>query len=172
LPGLRLTGLLQTRYHASSRMSACLPDRALPMRRVGKRLSARPTRSRGPFARVDVQAWLLLLRPAANFTTSKPYGLVNGRLGWQAQRWSASVWGVIAGQKYPVLWIYFSDTRRTFSRIRGQRLYTSWAIPCLGVNASPLFILKRHSRAPMDIAELSSACIRSMRNTSHPSRTH
>jgi outer membrane receptor protein involved in Fe transport len=137
-------GLLQTRYHGFIQDEALLPDRALPNAPNWQAaVSATYRDPRGPFARVDVTgmgAYYFDLPP--NFTTSRPYGLVNGRLGWQAQRWSASVWGRnLLDKKYPVRGFYFSDTPQDFlADPPFSRLYTQLGDPrAWGVNASYSF---------------------------------
>jgi outer membrane receptor protein involved in Fe transport len=87
---------------------------------------------RGPFARVDVTgmgSYYFDLPP--NWTTSKPYGLVNGRIGWQAQKWSASVWGRnLLDKRYAVRGFYFSDAPQDFlANPPVNRLYTQLGDP-------------------------------------------
>jgi iron complex outermembrane recepter protein len=106
-------GLLQTRYHGLSQDGVALPDRALPNAPAWQAaINATYRDPRGPFARVDVTgmgSYYFDLPP--NSTTSKPYGLVNGRLGWQARQWSASLWGRnLLNKKYPVRGFFFADT--------------------------------------------------------------
>ncbi|HUI61497.1 MAG TPA: TonB-dependent receptor, partial [Steroidobacteraceae bacterium] len=87
-------GLLQTRYHGFVQDGELLPDRALANAPAWQAaLSATYRDPRGPFARLDVTgmgSYYFDLPP--NWTTSKPYGLVNGRIGWQKASWSASLW--------------------------------------------------------------------------------
>jgi iron complex outermembrane recepter protein len=137
-------GLLQTRYHGFIQDQALLPDRALPNAPNWQAaVSAIYRDPRGPFARVDVTgmgSYYFDLPP--NPTTSKPYGLINGRLGWQARRWSASVWGRnLLDKKYPVRGFYFSDTPQDFLPVPPvNRLYTQLGDPrAWGVNASYSF---------------------------------
>jgi iron complex outermembrane receptor protein len=63
----------------------------------------------GFYARIDVSGvagYYFDLPP--NDTRSAAYGTVNLRLGWDAARWSASVWGRnLADRRYPVLGFYF-----------------------------------------------------------------
>ena len=63
----------------------------------------------GAFARLDVTgmgAYYFDLPP--NPTRSRPYGLVNGRVGWESARWSASLWGRnLLNRNYPVRGFYF-----------------------------------------------------------------
>jgi iron complex outermembrane recepter protein len=70
----------------------------------------------GPFARIDVTGmggYYFDLPP--NPTTSKPYGLVNGKLGWEAARWSAYVSGRnLLNRRYPVRGFYFGDVPPNF----------------------------------------------------------
>jgi outer membrane receptor protein involved in Fe transport len=106
-------GLLQTRYHGFVQDGEVLPDRELPNAPNWQAaIDATYHDPRGPFARVDVTGmggYYFDLPP--NWTTSKPYGLVNGRLGWQTTRWSASVWGRnLLNKDYPVRGFYFADS--------------------------------------------------------------
>lgn len=132
-------GLLQTRYHGFFQDGAALPDRALPNAPSWQAaVSATYRDPRGPFARVDVTgmgSYYFDLPP--NWTTSRPYGLVNGRLGWQAQQWSASVWGRnLLDKKYPVRGFYFADDPRN----PVNQLYTQLGDPrAWGANVSVSF---------------------------------
>jgi len=129
-------GLLQTRYHGFVQDEAPLPDRALPNAPPWQAaISATYRDPRGPFARVDVTGmggYYFDLPP--NTTTSKPYGLVNGRIGWETQRWSASLWGRnLLDKKYPVRGFYFADDPRN----PVNQLYTQLGDPrAWGVNVS------------------------------------
>jgi iron complex outermembrane receptor protein len=134
-------GLLQTRFHGFVQDGVVLPDRELPNAPNWQAaVSATYRDPRGPFARADVTgmgAYYFDLPP--NYTTSKPYGLVNGRIGWQAQRWSASLWGRnLLDKKYPVRGFYFADTPQDFlADPPVNRLYTQLGDPrAWGVNAS------------------------------------
>jgi outer membrane receptor protein involved in Fe transport len=134
-------GLLQTRYHGFVQNGVVLPDRALPNAPGWQAaLSAVYRDPRGPFARVDVTgmgSYYFDLPP--NWTTSKPYGLVNARLGWQVERWSASLWGRnLLDKKYAVRGFYFSDTPQDFLQDPPvNRLYTQLGDPrAWGVNVS------------------------------------
>jgi iron complex outermembrane recepter protein len=132
-------GLLQTRYHGFVQDEAVLPDRALPNAPSWHAaVSATYRDPRGPFARVDVTgmgSYYFDLPP--NSTTSKPYGLVNGRIGWEARKWSASVWGRnLLDKKYPVRGFYFADTPGDPT----NRLYTQLGDPrAWGANVSYFF---------------------------------
>jgi iron complex outermembrane receptor protein len=137
-------GLLQTRYHGFVQDGQTLPDRALPNAPGWQAaVSATYRDPRGPFARVDVTgmgSYYFDLPP--NWTTSKPYGLVNGRIGWQVQRWSASLWGRnLLDKKYPVRGFYFSDTPQdSLANPPVNRLYTQLGDPrAWGVNVSYFF---------------------------------
>jgi outer membrane receptor protein involved in Fe transport len=132
-------GLLQTRYHGFVQEGAVLPDRALPHAPHWQAaVSALYRDPRGPFARVDVTgmgSYYFDLPP--NETTSKPYGLVNGRIGWEAEHWSASLWGRnLLDKKYAVRGFYFSDTPQDFLQDPVvNRLYTQLGDPrAWGVN--------------------------------------
>jgi outer membrane receptor protein involved in Fe transport len=137
-------GLLQTRYHGFVQNQEILPDRALPNAPSWQAaVSAIYRDPRGPFARLDVTgmgSYYFDLPP--NWTTSKPYGLVNGRIGWQAVRWSASVWGRnLLDKKYPVRGFYFSDAPQDFlASPPVNRLYTQLGDPrAWGANVSYFF---------------------------------
>jgi iron complex outermembrane receptor protein len=137
-------GLLQTRYHGFVQDETVLPDRALPNAPSWQAaVSATYRDPRGPFARVDVTgmgSYYFDLPP--NSTTSKRYGLVNGRIGWEAQKWSASVWGRnLLDKKYPVRGFYFSDVPQDFlADPPVNRLYTQLGDPrAWGVNVSYFF---------------------------------
>jgi iron complex outermembrane recepter protein len=72
---------------------------------------------RGPFARIDVTGmggYYFDLPPYEN--TSNPYGLVNGKIGWEAARWSAYLTGRnLLDKRYPVRGFYFGDVPPNFS---------------------------------------------------------
>ena len=72
---------------------------------------------RGPFARVDVTGmggYYFDLPP--NETTSKPYGLLNAKIGWETARWSAYLSGRnLLDKRYPVRGFYFGDVPPNFS---------------------------------------------------------
>jgi iron complex outermembrane receptor protein len=71
---------------------------------------------RGPFARIDATGmggYYFDLPP--NETTSNPYGLVNGKIGWQTARWSAYLSGRnLSNKRYPVRGFYFGDVPPNF----------------------------------------------------------
>ena len=71
---------------------------------------------RGPFARIDVTGmggYYFDLPP--NFTTSKSYGLLHGKIGWQTARWSAYLSGRnLLNKRYPVRGFYFGDVPPNF----------------------------------------------------------
>ena len=137
-------GLLQTRYHGFIQNQELLPDRALPNAPGWQAaVSATWRDPGGPFARVDVTgmgSFYFDLPP--NWTTSRPYALVNGRLGWQAERWSTSLWGRnLLNKKYAVRGFYFSDTPQDFlANPPVNRLYTQLGDPrAWGVDVSYFF---------------------------------
>jgi iron complex outermembrane recepter protein len=72
---------------------------------------------RGPFVRVDVTGmggYYFDLPP--NETTSKPYGLLNAKIGWETARWSAYLSGRnLLDKRYPVRGFYFGDVPPNFS---------------------------------------------------------
>jgi outer membrane receptor protein involved in Fe transport len=126
-------GLLQTRYHGFVQNGEVLPDRALPNAPSWQAaINATYRDPRGPYARVDVTgmgSYYFDLPP--NWTTSRPYGLVNGRIGWQVERWSATLWGRnLLDKKYPVRGFYFSDVPQDFLQDPPvNRLYTQLGDP-------------------------------------------
>jgi iron complex outermembrane recepter protein len=71
---------------------------------------------RGPFARIDVTGmggYYFDLPP--NYTTSKPYGLLNAKMGWETARWSAYLSGRnLLNKRYPVRGFYFGDVPPNF----------------------------------------------------------
>jgi len=71
---------------------------------------------RGPFARIDVTGmggYYFDLPP--NYTTSNPYGLLNGKIGWETGRWSAYLSGRnLLDKRYPVRGFYFGDVPPNF----------------------------------------------------------
>jgi outer membrane receptor protein involved in Fe transport len=73
--------------------------------------------ARGPFARIDVTgmgAYYFDLPP--NETKSSPYGLLNGKIGWEKARWSAYLSGRnLLDKRYPVRGFYFGDVPPNFS---------------------------------------------------------
>jgi iron complex outermembrane recepter protein len=72
---------------------------------------------RGPFARIDVTGmggYYFDLPP--NYTTSKPYGLLNAKIGWETPKWSAYLSGRnLLDKRYPVRGFYFGDVPPNFS---------------------------------------------------------
>ena len=72
---------------------------------------------RGPFARVDVTGmggYYYDLPPYEN--TSRPYGLVNGKIGWETARWSVYLTGRnLLNKNYPVRGFYFGDVPPDFN---------------------------------------------------------
>jgi outer membrane receptor protein involved in Fe transport len=71
---------------------------------------------RGPFARLDVTGmggYYFDLPP--NYTTSKPYGLFNAKIGWETPHWSAYLSGRnLLDKRYPVRGFYFGDVPPNF----------------------------------------------------------
>jgi iron complex outermembrane receptor protein len=72
---------------------------------------------RGPFVRIDVTGmggYYFDLPP--NYTTSKPYGLLNAKIGWETPKWSAYLSGRnLLDKRYPVRGFYFGDVPPNFS---------------------------------------------------------
>jgi iron complex outermembrane recepter protein len=71
---------------------------------------------RGPFARVDATGmggYYFDLPP--NYTTSKPYGLLHAKVGWETPRWSVYLSGRnLLNKRYPVRGFYFGDVPPNF----------------------------------------------------------
>jgi iron complex outermembrane receptor protein len=82
---------------------------------------------RGAFARLDVTGmggYYFELPP--NDAKSKPYGLVNAKIGWETARWSAYLSGRnLMNKRYPVRGFYFGDVPPDFS----SALYTQLGEP-------------------------------------------
>ncbi len=72
--------------------------------------------ARGPFGRLDVTGmggYYFDLPP--NETASRPYGLVNAKIGWETLRWSAYLSGRnLLDKRYPVRGFYFGDVPPNF----------------------------------------------------------
>jgi iron complex outermembrane recepter protein len=72
---------------------------------------------RGPFARIDVTGmggYYFDLPPYEN--TSNAYGLVNGKIGWEAEHWSVYLSGRnLLDKRYPVRGFYFGDVPPDFT---------------------------------------------------------
>jgi outer membrane receptor protein involved in Fe transport len=72
---------------------------------------------RGPFARIDVTGmggYYFDLPPYEN--TSNPYGLLNGKIGWEADRWSVYLSGRnLLDKRYPVRGFFFGDVPPNFT---------------------------------------------------------
>lgn len=111
-------GLLQTRYRGFVQNGVTLPDRALPHAPPWQAaLNATWRDPRGPYARLDVTgmgSFLYDLPP--NATRSNPYGLVNGKLGWDTPRWELYLWGRnLLDKNYTVRGFYFGDEPPDFT---------------------------------------------------------
>jgi iron complex outermembrane receptor protein len=82
---------------------------------------------RGAFARVDVTgmgAYYFDLPP--NSTRSHAYGLLNGKLGWEQERWAAYLWGRnLLNKNYPVRGFFFGDEPPDFN----NKLYVQLGDP-------------------------------------------
>ncbi|HEY3654868.1 MAG TPA: TonB-dependent receptor [Steroidobacteraceae bacterium] len=82
---------------------------------------------RGAFARVDVTgmgSYYFDLPP--NSTRSHAYGLLNGKLGWEQERWAAYLWGRnLLNKKYPVRGFFFGDEPPDFN----NKLYVQLGDP-------------------------------------------
>jgi iron complex outermembrane recepter protein len=105
-------GLLQAQYHGFVQNGMLLPDRALanaPHWQGALNLTLRDPR--GAFARADVTgigSYYFDLPP--NQTTSRAYGLVNAKFGWEGRQWSAYLWGRnVLNKDYAVRGFSFGD---------------------------------------------------------------
>jgi outer membrane receptor for ferric coprogen and ferric-rhodotorulic acid len=121
-------GLLRTLYRGFVQNGVELPDRALPHAPDWQAaVNATWRDPRGPYARLDVTgmgAFYYDLPP--NETRSQAYGLVNGKLGWQNQRYEIYVWGRnLLNRDYTVRGFYFGDEPPDFP----NKLYTQLGEP-------------------------------------------
>jgi iron complex outermembrane receptor protein len=121
-------GLLRTLYRGFVQNGVEFPDRALPHAPDWQAaINATWRDPRGPYARVDVTgmgAFYYDLPP--NDTRSKPYGLVNGKLGWETARYEVYLWGRnLMNKDYTVRGFYFGDEPPDFP----SKLYTQLGEP-------------------------------------------
>jgi iron complex outermembrane recepter protein len=121
-------GLLRTLYRGFVQNAVELPDRALPHAPDWQAaVNATWHDPRGPYARLDVTgmgAFFYDLPP--NETRSKPYGLVNAKLGWQSPRYEVYLWGRnLLNKDYTVRGFYFGDEPPDFP----NKLYTQLGEP-------------------------------------------
>ena len=121
-------GLLQTLYRGFVQNGVEFPDRALPHAPPWQAaLNASWHDARGPFARLDVTGmggFFYDMPP--NWTRSHPYGLVNGKLGWQTSRYEVYLWGRnLLDKDYTVRGFYFGDQPPNFQ----ETLYTQLGEP-------------------------------------------
>jgi outer membrane receptor protein involved in Fe transport len=110
-------GLLETRYHGFVQNGIELPDRALPHAPPWQgAVNATWRDPRGYFARADVTGmggFYFDMPP--NPTASRPYGLLNLRVGLERNGWSASLWGRnLLNKDYAVRGFYFGDQPPNF----------------------------------------------------------
>ncbi len=121
-------GLLDTHYHGFVQNGVVLPDRALPNAPNWQAaLNATWRDPRGPYARLDLTgmgAFYYDLPP--NPTSSKPYELVNAKLGWQGARYETYFWIRNAfNRDYTVRGFYFGDEPPDFP----SKVYTQLGEP-------------------------------------------
>jgi iron complex outermembrane receptor protein len=121
-------GLLRSQYRGFVQNGVELADRELPHAPNWQAaLNATWRDPRGPYARLDVAgtgAFYYDLPP--NETRSHPYGLVNGKLGWETARWEAYLWGRnLLNKNYTVRGFYFGDEPPDFP----NKLYTQLGEP-------------------------------------------
>jgi iron complex outermembrane recepter protein len=105
-------GLLQSEYRGFVQNGVTLPDRALPHAPPWQAaVNATWRDPRGPYARLDLTgmgSFFYDLPP--NDTRSSAYGLVNGKLGWDASRWEVYLWGRnLLNKNYTVRGFFFGD---------------------------------------------------------------
>jgi outer membrane receptor for ferric coprogen and ferric-rhodotorulic acid len=131
MPQLELggsVGLLRTLYRGFVQNGVELSDRALPHAPDWQAaVNATWRDPRGPYARIDITgmgAFYYDLPP--NDTRSNAYGLVNGKLGWQSERYELYVWGRnLLNKNYTVRGFYFGDEPPDFP----NKLYTQLGEP-------------------------------------------
>ena len=121
-------GLLRSEYRGFVQNDIELPSRALP-HAPGWQAAINATwrDPRGPYARIDVTgmgSFYYDLPP--NDTRSHPYALVNGKLGWTAERYEAYLWvRNLLNKDYTVRGFYFGDEPPDFP----GKLYTQLGEP-------------------------------------------
>jgi outer membrane receptor protein involved in Fe transport len=121
-------GLLQTLYRGFVQNDIELPARALPHAPAWQAaVNATWRDPRGPYSRIDVTgmgAFFYDLPP--NDTRSSAYGLVNGKLGWETERYEVYLWGRnLLNKNYTVRGFYFGDEPPDFN----NKLYTQLGEP-------------------------------------------
>ena len=121
-------GLLRTLYRGFTQNGVTLADRALPHAPDWQAaINATWRDPRGPFARIDVtgmDGFYYDLPP--NNTRSNSYGLVNGKLGWDTERFEVYLWGRnIMDKNYTVRGFSFGNVPPAFP----NKLYTQLGDP-------------------------------------------
>ncbi len=121
-------GLLRTLYRGFVQNGIELASRALPHAPAWQSaLNVTWRDPRGPYARIDITgmgAFYYDLPP--NETRSSAYALVNGRVGWTAERCEVYLWGRNLGNKnYTVRGFYFGDEPPDFP----YKVYTQLGEP-------------------------------------------
>jgi iron complex outermembrane recepter protein len=121
-------GLLQTLYRGFIQNGVEFPDRALPHAPPWTAaLDAAWHDPRGPFARLDVTgmgAFFYDMPP--NWTRSHAYGVANGKIGWQRERYEVYLWGRnLLNKDYTVRGFYFGDQPPNFA----SAIYTQLGEP-------------------------------------------
>jgi iron complex outermembrane recepter protein len=121
-------GLLQTLYRGFVQDGVLFPDRALPHAPPWQlALNATWHDPRGPFVRLDATGmggFFYDMPP--NWTRSSPYGLLNGKIGWQTRRYEVYLWGRnLFNKDYTVRGFYFGDQPPNFP----NTLYTQLGDP-------------------------------------------
>ena len=110
-------GLLQTQYRGFVQSGVVLPDRELPDAPNWQAALAGTWRDpRGAYLRLDLTgmgAFYYDMPP--NPTSSRPYGLVNAKLGWQQARYEVYWYGRnLLNKDYTVRGFYFGDVPPNF----------------------------------------------------------
>ena len=121
-------GLLQTLYRGFVQNGVLFPDRELPHAPPWQAaLNATWRDPRGPYARLDVTGMgSFYYDMPPNWTTSRPYGLVNAKLGWLTDRYEVYLWGRnLLNKDYTVRGFYFGDVPPNFP----NTLYTQLGDP-------------------------------------------
>ncbi|MGO9512195.1 MAG: TonB-dependent receptor [Steroidobacteraceae bacterium] len=121
-------GLLQTLYRGFVQDGVLFPDRELPHAPPWQAaINATWRDPRGPYARLDVTGMgSFYYDMPPNWTTSRPYGLVNAKLGWQTGRYEVYLWGRnLLNKDYTVRGFYFGDVPPNFP----NTLYTQLGDP-------------------------------------------
>ncbi len=152
-------GLLQTLYRGFVQNGVALPESRIAecARLAGgaQRHVARSARAVHACGRDGYGSYFYDLPP--NWTRSNPYGLANAKIGWQAGRYEAYVWGRnLLDKDYTVRGFYFGDQPPDFP----TPSIRSWVNPGTGAYISSIIFEARcHSLGGYAVLALGGACV-------------